>query len=109
MNAVLDNFLVGVLLLASVSYAVYKLGPRTLRSRILRTLSGAMAAAPAFFRLGQVAQKLDAASLGKAQGACGGCDNCGSESSSEPQSSSASSASSAEIRIPVANIGRKGK
>jgi hypothetical protein len=103
MNAVLDNFLVGVLLLASVCYAVYKLGPRTLRSRILRTSSRAIAAAPAFFGLGRVAQKLDAASAGKAPGACGGCDNCGTESSSEPQSSSA------EIRIPVANIGRKGK
>jgi len=43
MNAVLDNFLVGVLLLASVSYAVYKLGPRTLKRRILQTLSRAMA------------------------------------------------------------------
>jgi hypothetical protein len=101
MNAVLDNFLVGVLLLVSVGYAVYKLGPRTLRSRILRTLSRAMAAAPASLKLGLVAQKLDAASLGKAQGACGGCDNCGTESSSEPQSSSA------EIKVPVAKIGRR--
>ena len=101
MNAVLDNFLVGVLLLASVAYAVYKLGPRTLRSRILRTLSRAMAAAPAFFRLGRAAQKLDAASAGKAQGACGGCDNCGTESSSEAQSSSA------EIKVPVGKIGRR--
>jgi hypothetical protein len=101
-NAVLDNSLVGVLLLASVSYAVYKLGPRTLKRRILQTLSRAMAAAPVFLRLGRVAQKLDAASAaGKAQGACGGCDNCGTESSSEPQSSSA------EIEIPVAKIGRR--
>jgi hypothetical protein len=102
MNAVLDNFLVGVLLLASVAYAVYKLGPRTLRSRILRTLSRATAAAPAFFKLGRAAQKLDAASAaGKAQGACGGCDNCGTESSSEAQSSSA------EIKVPVEKIGRR--
>jgi len=101
MNAVLDNFLVGVLLLASVAYAVYKLGPRTLKRRILQTLSRAMAAAPAFFRLGRAAQKLDAASAGKAQGACGGCDNCGTESSSEAQSSSA------EIKVPVGKIGRR--
>jgi hypothetical protein len=103
MNAVLDNFLVGVLLLASVGYAVYKLGPRTLRRRILQTLSRAMAAAPAFLRFGRAAQKLDAASLGAAPGACGGCDNCGTETSSEPPTSSA------EIKIPVAKIGRKGK
>jgi hypothetical protein len=103
MNAVLDNFLVGVLLLVSVAYAVYKLGPRTLRSRILQSLSRAMAAAPVFLKLGRAAQKLDAASAGKAQGACGGCDNCGTETSTEQQTSSG------EVRIPVANIGRKGK
>jgi hypothetical protein len=103
MNAVLDNFLVGVLLLASVAYAVYKLGPRTLKRRILQILSRAMTAAPVFLRLGRAAQKLDAASLGSAPGACGGCDNCGTESSTGQK------ASSGEIRIPVANIGRKGK
>jgi hypothetical protein len=101
MNAVLDNFLVGVLLLASVAYAVYKLGPRTLRKRVLETMSRAMAAAPASLRLKRVAQKLDAASSGKAQGACGGCDNCGTETSSEPRTSSA------EINVPVAKIGRR--
>ena len=101
MNALLDNFLVGVLLLVSVGYAVYKLGPRTLRSRILQTLSRAMAAAPAFLRLGRAAQKLDAASLGKAQGACGGCDNCGTESSAEAQPSSS------EIKVPVEKVGRR--
>jgi hypothetical protein len=102
MNAVLDDSLVGVLLLASVGYAVYKLGPRTLKRRILQTISGAMAAAPAFFRLRLAAQKLDAASAaGTAQGACGGCDNCGSESSSEPQ------LSGGEIKVPVEKIGRR--
>ena len=102
MNTVLDNFLVAVLLLASVSYAVYKLGPRTLKRRILQTLGRAMAAAPVFLKLGRAAQKLDAASAaGKALGACGGCDNCGTESSSEPQSSAA------EIKVPVEKIGRR--
>jgi hypothetical protein len=101
MNTVLDNSLVGVLLLASVGYAVYKLGPRTLKRRILRSLSRATAAAPVFLRLGRVAQRLDAASAGKAQGACGGCDNCGTESSASPQPSSG------EVKIPVAKIGRR--
>jgi hypothetical protein len=101
MNAVLDNSLVGVLLLVSVSYAVYRLGPRTLKRRILQTIGRAMAAAPASLKLGRVAQKLDTASAGNAPGACGGCDNCGTESSSEPQSSSA------EIKVPVAKIGRR--
>ncbi|MDP9008704.1 MAG: hypothetical protein M3N91_08355 [Pseudomonadota bacterium] len=100
MNAVLDNFLVGVLLLASLSYAVYKLGPRTLKKRILAALSRMMSAAPAYLRLGRAAQRLTVASAGTA-GSCGGCDNCGSESSPEPKPSSA------EIKIPVANIGRR--
>jgi hypothetical protein len=86
MNTVLDDLLVGALLLASVGYAVYKLGPRTLRTRILAALGRSPAA-------------------GKQDGACGGCDNCGSESTA-PQSS-ASSNTSAEIKIPVTKIGRR--
>jgi hypothetical protein len=101
LNAVLDNSLVGVLLLASVGYALYKLGPRNLSKRILEILSRTMAAAPAFLKLGAVARRLATASAGKAPGACGGCDNCGSESDSGSQSSSA------EIKIPVAKIGRR--
>jgi hypothetical protein len=101
MNAVVDNLLVGALLLVSVGYVLYKLGPRALSKRILGTLSRAMAAAPAFLKLGAAAQRLAAASAGKAPGACGGCDNCGSESAPEPRPSSA------EIKIPVSNIGRR--
>jgi hypothetical protein len=101
MNTVLDNALVGLLLLASVGYALYKLGPRTVSKRILETSSRAMAAAPAFLKLGAAARRLASASAGKAPGACGGCDNCGSESVSGSQPSSA------EIKIPVAKIGRR--
>jgi hypothetical protein len=99
MNAVLDNLLVGVLLLVSVGYALYKLGPRRLSKRMLATLSRVMSAAPAFLKLGRAAQRLANAAGGPA-GACGGCDNCGAEPSS-PQ------ASSGEIKIPAANIGRR--
>ena len=81
MNAVLDNLLVAAALLASVGYAVVKLGPRTLRKRILSALGFAAAS-------------------GKAQAACGGCDNCGTESSSVPQPPS-------EISVPVAKISRR--
>jgi hypothetical protein len=101
MNAVLDNFLVSVLLLVSLGYAFYRLGPRTLRKRILNAMSRTIAAAPAFLKLSRVAQRLDAASAGKAQGACGGCDTCGTESASKPQRASA------EISIPIAKIGRR--
>jgi hypothetical protein len=101
MNAVLDNFLVGVLLLGSVGYAFYRLGPRTLRKRILNIMSGTLARAPAFLKLSRVAQRLDAVSAVKAQGACGGCDTCAAESASEPRPASA------EINIPLAKIGRR--
>ena len=99
MNAVLDNLLVAALLLASVGYAVVKLGPRTLRKRMLSALGVVLESAPAFLRLGSAAQRLAAAS-GKAQAACGGCDNCGAEPASPPQSSS-------EINVPVSKIGRR--
>ena len=81
MNAVLDNLLVAAVLLASIGYAVVKLGPRTLRRRILSALGLAAAS-------------------GKTQAACGGCDNCGTESSSVPQPPS-------EISVPVAKISRR--
>jgi hypothetical protein len=99
MNAVLDNFLVGVLLIVSCGYALYKLGPRTLRKRMLATLGRAMSAAPAFLRLGRAAQRLATAAGGPA-GACGGCDNCGAEPSAPP-------ASTGDINIPVASIRRR--
>jgi len=99
MNDVLDNSLVGVLLLVSCGYALYKLGPRTLRKRMLATLSRAMSAAPAFLRLGRAAQRLATAAGGPA-GACGGCDNCGAEPASRQ-------ASTGDINIPGAGIRRR--
>jgi hypothetical protein len=98
MNHLFDDLLVGAVLLLSVGYAFARLGPRTLRQRMLAVLSRVLASAPATFRLDQVAQRLWAAS-GKAQAACGGCDNCGSESSSPKVS--------AEISVPVGKIGRR--
>jgi hypothetical protein len=99
MNAVLDNFLVAAVLLVSLGYALFKLGPRTFRQRILWQSSQVLASAPSFLRLAGVAQRLSAAS-GKTQTACGGCESCGTESSSVPQSPS-------EINVPVAKIGRR--
>jgi hypothetical protein len=101
MNAVLDNVLVAAVLLASLSYALVKLGPRTLRQGILRALSVILAAAPSFLRLGGVAQRLSKAS-GKSQTACGGCDSCGTESASS------ASQSASEIKVPIGKIGRRG-
>jgi hypothetical protein len=99
MNAFLDYFIVGAVLLASIGYAVVKLGPQTLSKRILEASSRAFKAAPKSLGLGGVAKRLEAASI-KAAAACGGCDNCGAESTSAPQSSS-------EISVPVSKIGRR--
>jgi uncharacterized protein DUF6587 len=98
MNHLLDNLLVGAVLLVSLGYAFARLGPRTLRQRMLAVLARLLAAAPAIFRLQRVAQRLSAASA-KAQAACGGCDSCGSET--------APPKASAEISIPVGKIGRR--
>jgi hypothetical protein len=99
MNAVLDNFLVAAVLLVSLGYALVKLGPRTLRKRILRYSSLILGSAPSFWRLKGAAQRLATAS-GKPQAACGGCDSCGTEPSSVPRSPS-------EINVPIAKIGRR--
>ena len=101
MNSILDDSLVGLALLASAVYAVAAIGPRSLRRRILGVLGRAAGRAPAFLGLGRIAQRLAAASAAKAQGACGGCDNCGSEPPTAPQPPKA------EIRVPVARIGRR--
>jgi hypothetical protein len=98
MNGILDDFLVGAVLLASIGYAVFRLGPKGWKKRILEASGRALEAAPASFKLGALAQRLQTAS-GKSQAACGGCDNCGTESAA-PQSSG-------EINVPVAKIGRR--
>ena len=99
MNAFLDDFIVGAVLLASIGYALVKLGPKTLRKRILEASSRAIKAVPKPLGLDGVAKRLEAASV-KAAAACGGCDNCGTESTSAPQSSG-------EFSVPVSKIGRR--
>jgi hypothetical protein len=99
-NSVLDNTLVGLALLVSAGYAVTSLGPRSVRRRVLASLSRMAARAPSSLRLRRISQRLAIASAGKAQGACGGCDNCGSEKTPAP-------ASAAEVSVPVAKIGRR--
>jgi hypothetical protein len=101
MNKVLDNFLVGVLLLASAGYAITSLGPRGLKPWLLSTLSRGLAMAPEFLGLRALAQRVADAAAVKAKGACGGCDNCGSEESG------AQKPPAAEVRVPVRKIGRR--
>jgi hypothetical protein len=106
MNVILDNALVGLALLASAGYAAVSLGPRSLRRRILGVLGRAAARAPTFLGLGGMAQRLAAAA--KATGACGGCDSCGGEQAAA-QKSPTQNSSAAEVRVPMAKIGRRAR
>lgn len=101
MNGILDDVLVGLALLISAGYLVSTLGPRSLRQRLLTALSRLIARAPQFLGLRPVARRLEVASAGKASGACGGCDSCGS---GQP---AASTLPVAEIKVPIAKIGRR--
>ena len=108
MNTLLDNSLVGGAILISAVYAVVRLGPRALRARMLAAMSRRLAAAPSFLKLTRISKGLAAAAA--AESACGGCDSCGTETKSAAQNSSEPSSQtqpSAEIKVPVANIGRR--
>jgi hypothetical protein len=101
MNKVIDNSLVGLVLLASAVYAVSALGPKGLRKRMWGTLARLAALAPRFMRLDHIAQRLDKAAAGNTSGACGGCGSCGSEQPDKDK------APPSEVRVPVAKIARR--
>ena len=101
MHSFLDDFLVGLVLFASVIYAVFSLGPRTLRRRLLAAASALLRRLPGFLGLHDVALRMDTAATTKANGACGGCDNCG------PEQSPAAPSSGSEFRIPLSKIGKR--
>jgi hypothetical protein len=98
MNGFLDDLLVGFVLLASVGYALYSLGPKTLRTRSLVGVSSLLGRLPTFAGMRGIADHLAAAAESKAKGPCGGCDNCGSEPAAATQGSES------EVRIPLSKI-----
>ena len=99
MSRLLDAALVAIILAASVGYALYSLGPRTLRRWLRSALADLAARAPAALQLGRFERRLRAAAGGS--GACGGCDSCGSSSPD------ASGDAGKEIRVPAASIGKR--
>ncbi len=101
MNSVLDDSLVGLVLLVSAGYAITSLGPRGLKSRVLAALIRCLARAPAFLGLRGVAQHLADTAAAQAKAACGGCGNCGSEPSGAQKSPAA------EVSVPVMKIRRR--
>ena len=108
MNGILDGSLVCLALLLSVGYALLSLGPRSLRRKLLAALSRAAARVPAVLGLRRAAQRLSMAADGKSHGACGGCDDCGT-TDADATKSSKRDAPAAEVRVPVAKIGRRAR
>jgi hypothetical protein len=108
MNSFLDDALVGVVLAASVAYAVYSLGPRAWRPRLLTGAAALLGHLPKFVGLQAAMQRLEAAAAAKSKGSCGGCDSCGSEATpSGPSSSSGRSATPTEVSVPLSKIGKR--
>jgi hypothetical protein len=101
MHGLLDEFLVGIALLASIIYALFSLGPRTLRRGLAVRAAALLRLLPATPGLRSLSRRLETAAV-KPAGACGGCDDCGSAT---PAASPGSTES--EIRIPVSSIGKR--
>ena len=91
----LDEFLVGGALLASIICALFTLGPRAMRRAVLMRTVAVLRRLPAVVGVRSLARRLEAAAANKPAGACGGCDDCGS-APAEP-----------EVRIPVSKIGKR--
>ena len=64
MNRLLDAALVAIVLAASVGYALYSLGPKTLRRRLRTALADLAARAPAALHLGGIERRLREAAGG---------------------------------------------
>jgi uncharacterized protein DUF6587 len=101
MIRILDDVLVGLVLIVSAAYAASALGPRSLRRRVLGASSRLMARMPASLGLRRMAQWLAVRSAGMAQGACGGCDNCG------PEPAPTQKSADAEVGVPLSSISRR--
>jgi hypothetical protein len=99
MSRMLDAALVAIVLAASVVYALYALGPKTLRRWLRTTLAELAARAPAALRLERIERRLREGAAGA--GGCGGCDSCA------PSAEDARGGAAKEIRVPAASIGKR--
>jgi len=97
MSPLLDTALVAIALAASVGYALYSLGPKTLRRRLRTLLADAVGRAPAALHLRGIERRLREAAGGS--GACGGCGSCGADDARE--------AGGKEIHVSAASIGKR--
>ena len=101
MHGFFDEALVTVVLVASIGYALFALGPRALKQSLLARSAALLRSMPTPLRWQGLAARWEAAASNKATGACGGCDTCGSE---QPKSAPGAAA---EIKIPLAKIGKR--
>jgi hypothetical protein len=99
MSPLLDAALVAIVVALSVSYALYSLGPKSLRRRLRAGLADLAARAPAALHLGGIERRLRETVGGS--GACGGCESCGSAPGD------AREAAGKEIHVPATSIGKR--
>jgi hypothetical protein len=100
MNAFLDDFLVGLVLLGGFGYAIYALGPKALRTRGVMAVAWLLGHAPAFLGLHGTAARLASTAARKSAGSCGGCDSC---APAAPTSGSVAP----EVRVPLSTVRKR--
>lgn len=93
-----DLLLVILALLMSAGYALFALGPKSLRSRAAASIADLAARAAAVPRLRNPLMRLSASLAGKPRGSCGGCGSCGTEPAAEGDPASA------ESRVPISKL-----
>lgn len=103
MQHLIDLFLVGLALLASAAYLLFALGPKTLRKSAAAAIANLSTLAGGIPGLRGPLQTLSANLADKVQGDCGGCANCGSNDAAE------SHATTPESRVPISEVGRRGR
>lgn len=112
MNRMLDNGLVALVLIASLSYALVSLGPKARVRRLWAALARLAASAPPRLHLGAIARRLEGA-VAKGGGGCAGCENCEPEPASGAKPSDAGRAAAdsrvTEVRVPLEAIGKRGQ
>ena len=99
----LDEFLVGGALFASILYALISLGPRSLKRGLAVGAAALLRSVPRMPGLRSFSRRLESAAAVKPTGgACGGCGDCGSAPAPE-----SSGSAETEVRIPVSTIGKR--
>src|ERR1700726_961221 len=103
MHRLLDALLVGGALLSSILYALFSLGPRSLKRGVAVRAAALLRSFPAMPGVRSLSRRLETAAANKPAGACGGCDDCGSATPAPESTGSAEP----EVRIPVSSIGKR--